>query len=808
MRSRFESATALSLVALITGFSLHAVRVGVFTGQSIPIDSLYVNGTGGEEMGPDYTVTLRGESDIRIRWNMNAVSTREGYAIYCGLQKNGGGYAIVEPEDDITEDLAVPTAYDFECRSCIAGTASSCFLSSNTDYITTYQRSIRVRVPPKEGAPAVLPPASGNSVTKEPSSFVVRGTMGEEVSGESLILKPGSQARFAWKVPTELREPFYSVYCGMKKGGGAIVQVPAGNDSIEQVTATTTYEFACRTCPNWKDYDGYVDPIVPWNNCWNPSNTNYTEIIRKKVIVDRQAVCGNASRETGETCDDGNTVGGDGCGASCATEPNFRCTGTSCVSSVCSDGIDNDGDGTIDAQENHQPYRQSFDTEEQIRAMVNGLGGAITPDPLREREFDCGLMHGAKWSDGELTRQWARANGSYVDNAADIFCKKFQYDYAADATCLQEICLPEEAEAGQRIGQWNGQQMIRNSCYPNGVKSWAYYQYFNSITCVINPDCSDGVDNDFDGKTDLADGGCTNKLDTSELAADNGCTSPEDPSEGDVQAAAKSASSAVAPAQASSLSASRASAAISKKSVSPAFPIVDTSRLPPMMPPKYSSAAGDDWFRPVLPPLPYQAASAAASVPEYAPSSVPVMPAPEPPSLPSEEKWSETVDSSVSEQEAEEGQDMETEEEQERDREEVHAAASSSESASSTKPDVTVYPLESWPGLEPAEEESLCRPDSCAFGRVCIELPKGLTDCVLKQEAPDPADIVPDANYPILLEENNDAMRSRCTVLNAIWSAEGYACQETFEFPYIKRVPVTLPLGGNLLRWLGTLFRL
>ncbi len=47
------------------------------------------------------------------------------------------------------------------------------------------------------------------------------------------------------------------------------------------------------------------------------------------------AVCGNGTVESGETCDDGNTVAGDGCDASCQTET---------AGPVC-------GDGTIDAGE-------------------------------------------------------------------------------------------------------------------------------------------------------------------------------------------------------------------------------------------------------------------------------------------------------------------------------------------------------------------------------------------------------------------------------------------------------------------------
>ena len=38
--------------------------------------------------------------------------------------------------------------------------------------------------------------------------------------------------------------------------------------------------------------------------------------------------CGNGTIETGEQCDDGNRNSGDGCSASCATEPGFGCAAT------------------------------------------------------------------------------------------------------------------------------------------------------------------------------------------------------------------------------------------------------------------------------------------------------------------------------------------------------------------------------------------------------------------------------------------------------------------------------------------------
>lgn len=64
------------------------------------------------------------------------------------------------------------------------------------------------------------------------------------------------------------------------------------------------------------------------------------------------AVCGNGSVETGEDCDDGNTLAGDCCSPTCQDEEtvNGNENSTTCdTGGRCSDGIDNDGDGLADA---------------------------------------------------------------------------------------------------------------------------------------------------------------------------------------------------------------------------------------------------------------------------------------------------------------------------------------------------------------------------------------------------------------------------------------------------------------------------
>ncbi len=54
------------------------------------------------------------------------------------------------------------------------------------------------------------------------------------------------------------------------------------------------------------------------------------------VDAEMPAICGDGIVEPGETCDDGNTIPGDGCSAICQIEPGYTCptAGKPCISTV------------------------------------------------------------------------------------------------------------------------------------------------------------------------------------------------------------------------------------------------------------------------------------------------------------------------------------------------------------------------------------------------------------------------------------------------------------------------------------------
>jgi cysteine-rich repeat protein len=70
-----------------------------------------------------------------------------------------------------------------------------------------------------------------------------------------------------------------------------------------------------------------------------PTTTTTTSTTTTTTTIP-PAVCSNGVVEGTETCDDGNTTGGDGCSATCAIEPGYDCTGApSACTPICGDGL-------------------------------------------------------------------------------------------------------------------------------------------------------------------------------------------------------------------------------------------------------------------------------------------------------------------------------------------------------------------------------------------------------------------------------------------------------------------------------------
>lgn len=168
----------------------------------------------------------------------------------------------------------------------------------------------------------------------------------------------------------------------------------------------------------------------------------------------------------------------------------------------CADGIDNDGDGQVDALTTGGNPTATISLGAgnpfAIRAIVNA-GGYSIPD-----------------------------NGAIYRDAATVnkVCNIQGYTAASGSECTAP---PYENRCGWRsfgdnlMFAWNGSVFysIRDNVWTS------------NITCVgIPAACGDGKDNDGDGKVDGADTGCSGASDATEVPHDAGCESAADQFEG------------------------------------------------------------------------------------------------------------------------------------------------------------------------------------------------------------------------------------------------------------------------------------
>lgn len=170
----------------------------------------------------------------------------------------------------------------------------------------------------------------------------------------------------------------------------------------------------------------------------------------------------------------------------------------------CSDGIDNDGDGAVDALANGGNPNAATNigggNPFAVRALVNSFGFGIPSN---------GALH--------------------IDTAtANKVCQLAGYVAASSSDCHAP---PYENRCGWKsfgdntMYTWNGSSFVQIR-----DNNW-----LSSVNCIGQPAaCADGKDNDGDGKIDTADDGCASTSDASEAKHDPQCLSSTTAREGPV----------------------------------------------------------------------------------------------------------------------------------------------------------------------------------------------------------------------------------------------------------------------------------
>ncbi len=179
---------------------------------------------------------------------------------------------------------------------------------------------------------------------------------------------------------------------------------------------------------------------------------------------------------------------------------------TETAETQCSDGVDNDGDGARDA----------------LTTLLLGnnqsefFGG--NPDTVKS------------WVNVEAARRgiYIGTNDTmYLSQAnADIICKWRGFERGINLSCVHPDGRCGFTSPGDNVHwQWNGTGFTAQPARNDN-------RWLSSMTCTGRLSaCRDGIDNDGDGRADLADTGCASADDNSEIPHDPACTGVNDPSE-------------------------------------------------------------------------------------------------------------------------------------------------------------------------------------------------------------------------------------------------------------------------------------
>nr|WP_233261394.1 DUF4215 domain-containing protein [Vitiosangium sp. GDMCC 1.1324] len=208
--------------------------------------------------------------------------------------------------------------------------------------------------------------------------------------------------------------------------------------------------------------------------------------------------CGDGVKQAGEACDDGNTVSGDGCTASCGEiEPGWKCEtpGEPCTpASVC-------GNGTVEGSET---------CDDGNAAPGDGCSATCTTEPGWICPSAGGRCQAAQCGDKIIAgdEECEDGNAKADDGCSDV-CR-LEPGYKCDtigSACTRTVCGDRKVEGTEQCDDGNND--MGDGCSP---------------LCVREPRCTNGVCQAVCGDGVMLPGDTTEQCDDGNTRANDGCS--------------------------------------------------------------------------------------------------------------------------------------------------------------------------------------------------------------------------------------------------------------------------------------------
>ena len=210
------------------------------------------------------------------------------------------------------------------------------------------------------------------------------------------------------------------------------------------------------------------------------------------------------------------------------TECPYTCTNGQCTGGeICTDGIDNDGDGKIDGLVELNPNNgltYVYPTNNPLWGYVNNPFELEYQVANISNYYNMGYNIYYTNNIGAIVRSWYTSpvppyGGDYYYDTMDEVCYILGYSTVTGHDCNSAFGDGCGFSSSHDNFMWrlNGNDFTK--MYSPYYKTW-----ISRIWCKDKlPACSDGRDNDHDGKIDLLDSGCATENDDSEIAHDPEC---------------------------------------------------------------------------------------------------------------------------------------------------------------------------------------------------------------------------------------------------------------------------------------------